>query len=106
LQTNQVLTSLACILTTQFQPKEPWISLLDKFDGTLLSSMALVWFTPLLKHQSLLFNDFETFIDEFNATFGDFDKNAHLTSKYNLFVTFNCGIYIGIQTISLQYFMG
>jgi hypothetical protein len=34
LQTNQALTSLGCILGTQPQPKEPWISLPNKFDGT------------------------------------------------------------------------
>jgi hypothetical protein len=84
LQTNQSSTSLGCISTTQPQPKEPWINLFDKFDGTrsnfqrfvnqmcfvihlhlhqypigpvqigligiLLLSMALTWFTPLLKH--------------------------------------------------------
>jgi hypothetical protein len=34
LQTNQTSTSLGCISTTQPQPKEPWINLSDKFDGT------------------------------------------------------------------------
>ncbi len=34
LHPNQALTSLGCVLTTQPQPKEPWISLFDKFDGT------------------------------------------------------------------------
>ncbi len=84
LQTNQVSTSLGCVSETRPQPKEPQISLIDKFDGTcskfksvvdrlhlairlhphwypngparvgpvgtLLSSMALVWFPPLLEH--------------------------------------------------------
>jgi len=36
LQTNQVQTSLGCISTTQFQPKEPHINLPNKFDGTRL----------------------------------------------------------------------
>ncbi len=30
--------------------------------GTLLSNMALVWFALLLKHQSPLLNEFETFL--------------------------------------------
>ncbi len=33
-QTNQAWTSLGYALVTQPQPKEPWINLLDKFDGT------------------------------------------------------------------------
>jgi hypothetical protein len=32
LQTNHALSSLGCISTTEPQPKEPWINLLDKFD--------------------------------------------------------------------------
>jgi hypothetical protein len=42
--------------------------------STLLSSMALVWFAPLLEHQSLFFNIFEMFLEKFNATFGDSNK--------------------------------
>jgi len=38
--------------------------------------MTLIWFTPLLKHQSPLFNSFEAFIEEFNATFGESDKEC------------------------------
>jgi hypothetical protein len=34
LQTSQVSTSLGCISRTQPQPKEPQISLPNKFDGT------------------------------------------------------------------------
>jgi hypothetical protein len=34
LQTNQASISLGCVSETQPQQKEPWISLLDKFDGT------------------------------------------------------------------------
>jgi hypothetical protein len=34
LQTNQISIFLGYIFTTQPQPKEPWISLLDKFDNT------------------------------------------------------------------------
>ncbi len=44
--------------------------------GTLLSSIALVWFIPSLEHQSPLFNEFEIFLEEFNATFGNLDKEC------------------------------
>ncbi len=110
LQTNQASTSLGCILTTKPQPKEPWISLPNKFDGThskfqgfvnqvylvirlhlhwyltcptqvglintLLSSTTFVRFALLLEHQSPLLNDFEMFFKEFNATFGNLDKEC------------------------------
>jgi len=44
------------------------------FIGTLLSSMTLAWFAPSLEHQSSMCNDFETFLEKFNATFGNLDK--------------------------------
>jgi hypothetical protein len=47
--------------------------------------MALVWFAPLLKHQSPLLNDFEEFIEEFNATFGDFNKKCTYSIKIQFF---------------------
>jgi hypothetical protein len=37
--------------------------------GSLLLSTSLVWFMPLLKHQIPLLNNFQTFVEEFNATF-------------------------------------
>ncbi len=49
--------------------------------STLLSSTTLVWFPPLLEHQSPSFNDFETFFEEFYATFGDSDKKCTLNIK-------------------------
>jgi hypothetical protein len=115
LQTNQALTSLGCVLPIQPQPKEPRISLLDKFDGTrskfqgfvnqvhlviqlhlhryptgpiqvgfintLLLSTTFAWFTPLLEHQSPLFNDFKAFLEEFNATFRNLNKECTSTIK-------------------------
>jgi hypothetical protein len=55
LQTNQALTSLGCISATQPQPKEPWISLLDKFDGTCSKLGSFVnqvhWVIRLHHHQ-------------------------------------------------------
>jgi hypothetical protein len=49
--------------------------------NTLLSGTTLAWFTPLLEHLSPLFNDFEAFIKEFNATFGDLDKERMFNIK-------------------------
>jgi hypothetical protein len=52
---------------------------------TLLLSTTLTWFTPLLKHQSPLFDNFEAFIKEFNATFGDSDKECTFNIKVQSF---------------------
>jgi hypothetical protein len=49
--------------------------------GTLLSITTLVWFTPLLEHQSPLLNDFDGFLEEFNPTFRDSDKEHTFTIK-------------------------
>ncbi|CAG8710489.1 5983_t:CDS:1, partial [Cetraspora pellucida] len=90
------------------QPREPKVSLPDKFDetyskfrgflnqiqliiclqpsyytndrtqvellGSLLVDPALAWFALLLKKESALLNDFDGFVEEFKATFGDSDK--------------------------------
>ena len=42
--------------------------------GTLLSGSALAWFAPLLEKESPLLNNFEEFISEFKACFGDTDS--------------------------------
>ena len=42
--------------------------------GTLLSGTALAWFAPLLEKKSPLLNNFEEFIKEFQASFGDTDS--------------------------------
>ena len=42
--------------------------------GTLLSGSALSWFAPILEKQSPLLNNFEEFISEFKACFGDTDS--------------------------------
>ena len=39
--------------------------------GTLLSGSALAWFDPLLGKESPLENNFEEFLSEFKACFGD-----------------------------------
>ena len=42
--------------------------------GTLLSGSALSWFAPLLEKESPLLNNFEEFLGEFKACFGDTDS--------------------------------
>ena len=42
--------------------------------GTLLSGTTLAWFSPLLEKYSPLLNDFEGFIEEFTACFGEVHK--------------------------------
>ena len=41
--------------------------------GTLLTGMALAWFAPFLENKSPLLHDFDGFIREFQASFGDTD---------------------------------
>jgi hypothetical protein len=53
--------------------------------GTLLLSRTFIWFTPLLKHQSPLLNNFEAFIEKFNSTFGDLDKKHTFNIKIQSF---------------------
>jgi hypothetical protein len=52
--------------------------------NTLLLGTTLVWFTFLLEHQSPLLNDFETFLEKFNATFGDSNKKHTSNIKQSL----------------------
>mgnify|MGYP000158491473 CR=1 FL=1 len=42
--------------------------------GTLLTGIALSWFTPLLETNSPLLNNLEEFIKEFKGCFGDTDS--------------------------------
>ena len=42
--------------------------------GTLLSGSALAWFALLLEKESPLLNNFEEFLNEFKACFGDTDN--------------------------------
>jgi hypothetical protein len=74
-------------LVIQFHPHGYPIGLAQvEFIGTLLSSIASVWFALLLEHQSPLLDNFETFLEKFNATFGDSNKKHSLTLRYDLFV--------------------
>jgi len=51
------------------------------FVGTLLTGTAVAWFTPILKTSSPLLQDFNTFMAEFEAVFGDSDKARTLANK-------------------------
>jgi hypothetical protein len=53
--------------------------------GTLLSSTTFTWFAPFLEHQSPILNNFEGFLEEFNATFGDSDKEFTSSIKNRSF---------------------
>ncbi len=77
--------------------------------STLLLGTTLIWFAPFLEHQSPLFNNFEAFLEEFNATLGDLDKERMSRIKIRSFlsnITFNYSICIRVQIIGLWYFMG
>jgi hypothetical protein len=43
--------------------------------------MVFAWFAPLWEHQSPLLNNFETFFEEFIATFGNLDKERMSSTK-------------------------
>jgi hypothetical protein len=47
--------------------------------------MALVWFAPLLEHQSHFLNNFEVFFEKINATFGDSNKECTSNIKMQSF---------------------
>ena len=49
--------------------------------GTLLCSTVLAWFTPLLDKKSPLMEDFEAFVKEFQASFGDTDSTRTTINK-------------------------
>jgi hypothetical protein len=69
-------------LIIQLHPHQYPTSLAQvRFIGILLSSTTIVWFAPLLEHQSPLLNNFETFFEELNATFRDLDKKRTFNIK-------------------------
>ncbi len=51
------------------------------FVGTLLTRIAAAWFTPILETSSPLLQDFNAFMAEFEAVFGDSDKARTSTNK-------------------------
>jgi hypothetical protein len=51
------------------------------FIGALLTRTAAAWFTPILETSSPLLQDFNTFMAEFEAVFGDSDKAKTLANK-------------------------
>ena len=56
--------------TTRYRTQASRVGLV----GTLLCGSALSWFAPLLEQKSPLLDDFEAFIEEFKACFGDTDS--------------------------------
>ncbi len=51
------------------------------FVGTLLTRIAAAWFAPILKTSSPLLQDFNAFMAEFEAVFGDSDKARTSANK-------------------------
>jgi hypothetical protein len=51
------------------------------FVGTLLTGTAAAWFAPILETSSPLLQDFNAFMAEFEAMFGDSDKAWTSTNK-------------------------
>jgi len=51
------------------------------FVGTLFTGTAVAWFAPILETSSPLLQDFNTFMAEFEAVFGDSDKARTSTNK-------------------------
>jgi len=51
------------------------------FIGTLLTGTAVAWFAPILETSSPLLQDFNTFMAEFEAVFGDNDKARTSANK-------------------------
>jgi len=49
--------------------------------GTLLSRIALLWFSPLVEKDSPLLQDFHDFFEEFTNIFGETDKERMTTTK-------------------------
>jgi hypothetical protein len=52
-----------------------------RFVGTLLTGIAAAWFVPILETSSPLLQDFDTFMAEFEAMFGDSDKARTSANK-------------------------
>jgi len=51
------------------------------FIGTLLTGTVIAWFAPILKTSFLLLQDFNAFMAEFEAMFGDSDKARTSANK-------------------------
>ena len=49
--------------------------------GTLLCGTTLAWFAPLLEKKSPLLEDFEAFVKEFQASFGDTERTRTAINK-------------------------
>jgi hypothetical protein len=51
------------------------------FVGTLRAGIAITWFAPILETSSCLLQDFNAFMVEFEAMFGDSDKARTSANK-------------------------
>jgi hypothetical protein len=51
------------------------------FVGTLLTGIVVAWFAPILETSSPLLQDFDAFMAEFEAVFGDSDKARTSANK-------------------------
>jgi len=50
--------------------------------STLLIGVALSWFSPLLQKNSPILTNLNTFLTEFNNTFGDTNRVQTTTTKF------------------------
>ncbi len=56
-----------------------------RFVGTLLTGTVAAWFVPILETSSRLLQDFNAFMAEFEAVFGDNDKARTSANKLHRF---------------------
>jgi hypothetical protein len=64
------------------------------FVGTLLTRIAAAWFVPILETSSPLLQDFDAFMAEFEAVFGDSDKAKTSANKLHRFQQGTCSAII------------
>jgi len=64
------------------------------FVRTLFIRTAAAWFAPILETSSPLLQDFDTFMAEFEAVFGDSDKARTSTNKLRRFQQWTCSAII------------
>jgi hypothetical protein len=64
-------------ITTTIKMTRPQVRLIS----TLLLGILLAWFVLILERQSLLLNNFKTFLKKFGASFYDLDKECIITSE-------------------------
>jgi hypothetical protein len=73
-------------LVIRFHPRQYPNNLFQvELINTLLLGTTFAWFATLLECQSPLLNGFETFLEEFHATFGDSNKEDTSNIKIQSF---------------------